>query len=105
MVQGVKREIILSAGAFQTPQLLELSGIGNEAILNAHGIKPIIHLPGVGENLRKLTHSSDCRFLADGRALKSEDHVCVRSVVEIDPAYETLDMLKDPEVMQKQLEL
>ncbi|KAK6819853.1 hypothetical protein RU639_007156 [Aspergillus parasiticus] len=46
------KEVILAAGAFQTPKLLELSGIGNKAILTRHGITPIIDNPGVGENLQ-----------------------------------------------------
>jgi choline dehydrogenase len=47
-----KREVILSAGPLQSPKLLELSGIGNEAILRKHGIATVHHLPSVGENLR-----------------------------------------------------
>jgi choline dehydrogenase len=43
-------EIILAAGAVQTPQLLELSGIGNPALLAQHGIGLVHALPGVGEN-------------------------------------------------------
>ncbi|GAA6053901.1 hypothetical protein JCM3770_005324 [Rhodotorula araucariae] len=46
------REVILSAGAVQTPQLLELSGVGNPAVLNPLGISTVINLPGVGENLQ-----------------------------------------------------
>ena len=46
------REIILSAGAFQSPQLLLLSGVGTGAELQAHGIKVIHDLPGVGKNLQ-----------------------------------------------------
>ena len=43
-------EIILTAGAIQTPQLLELSGIGDPALLTKHGIGVVHALPGVGEN-------------------------------------------------------
>ncbi|KAI0647274.1 alcohol oxidase [Trametes meyenii] len=48
----VRKEVILSAGTIQTPQLLELSGIGNEAILKNLGIPTLVNLPGVGENLQ-----------------------------------------------------
>ncbi|MFP5399117.1 MAG: GMC family oxidoreductase [Gammaproteobacteria bacterium] len=45
-------EVLLSAGALQSPQLLQLSGIGDPALLREHGI-PVRHaLPGVGENLQ-----------------------------------------------------
>ncbi len=45
-------EVLLCAGALQSPQLLQLSGIGPAALLQRHGI-PVIHeLPGVGENLQ-----------------------------------------------------
>ena len=45
-------EVLLSAGAIQSPQLLQLSGIGPAALLQKHGI-PVVHdLPGVGENLQ-----------------------------------------------------
>ena len=46
------REVILAAGAFNSPQILKLSGIGPEDELRKHGIKPFINLPGVGENLQ-----------------------------------------------------
>jgi choline dehydrogenase len=45
------REVILSAGAVQTPQLLLLSGIGPAAELKAAGVEPVHDLPGVGRNL------------------------------------------------------
>ncbi len=44
------RAVILSAGAVQSPQLLELSGIGDPSVLQAHGISVHHALPGVGEN-------------------------------------------------------
>ena len=46
------REVILSAGAIQSPQLLMLSGIGDAAELCAAGIPLRKHLPGVGKNLQ-----------------------------------------------------
>ena len=46
------REVILCAGSVQSPQLLELSGIGNPEILAAQGIETVHELPGVGENLQ-----------------------------------------------------
>jgi choline dehydrogenase len=45
-------EMILSAGAVGTPQILQLSGIGDAAALNALGIKPVADLKGVGANLQ-----------------------------------------------------
>ena len=45
-------EIILSAGAIGSPQLLMLSGIGDQHDLGQHGIAAIHHLPGVGRNLQ-----------------------------------------------------
>ena len=47
-----KREVILSAGAFASPQLLLLSGVGDREQLNRLGIESKVHLPGVGENLQ-----------------------------------------------------
>lgn len=46
------REVILSAGCIQSSQLLELSGVGNPAILNPLGIATVVDLPNVGEGLR-----------------------------------------------------
>ncbi len=51
-VLTASKEIILSAGAFNTPQILMLSGIGPKDELKAHGIKPVQIMPGVGENLQ-----------------------------------------------------
>ncbi|CZR59982.1 related to alcohol oxidase [Phialocephala subalpina] len=48
---SVRREVILSAGAYRTPQLLLLSGIGSEQTLAPHGIKKIVESPSVGQNL------------------------------------------------------
>jgi choline dehydrogenase len=46
------REVLVCAGAVQSPQLLQLSGIGPASLLQAHGIEVIEDLPGVGANLQ-----------------------------------------------------
>jgi choline dehydrogenase len=45
-------EVILAGGAFNSPQLLQLSGIGNAEHLRSVGVDPVHDLPGVGENLQ-----------------------------------------------------
>lgn len=45
-------KVILCGGAFNSPQLLQLSGIGDEKLLNRVGVNVVKHLPGVGENLQ-----------------------------------------------------
>ncbi|KAJ7157342.1 hypothetical protein C8R46DRAFT_1114199 [Mycena filopes] len=73
-----RHEVILSAGVFQSPQLLMLSGIGNSTELSAFGIETVVDLPGVGKNLQdhdevaivwKMKNDyklfSGCTFLSD----------------------------------------
>ena len=45
-------EVVLCGGAINTPQLLQLSGIGPAAVLRDAGVSPVVDLPGVGENLQ-----------------------------------------------------
>lgn len=82
---SVRKEVILSAGSFQSPQLLELSGIGNPEILNTHGIKTLINLPEVGENL--------------------QDHTMVFTIAEVDETMDTMELLLDPQQQRKHAEL
>ncbi|HTP62745.1 MAG TPA: GMC family oxidoreductase N-terminal domain-containing protein [Burkholderiales bacterium] len=51
-IATAKAEVVVSAGALQSPQLLMLSGIGDGEALGGFGIPVIHHLPGVGRNLR-----------------------------------------------------
>ncbi|HEX2528030.1 MAG TPA: GMC family oxidoreductase [Geminicoccus sp.] len=52
LVARASREVVLSGGAFNTPQLLMLSGIGARTDLEKHGIDVRVDLPGVGRNLQ-----------------------------------------------------
>lgn len=71
-----RREVILSAGALQSPQLLQLSGIGPTALLQRFGI-PVVHpLPGVGENL--------------------QDHLQARVIFRCTKRITTNDVLRSP---------
>uniref|UniRef100_A0A2A4K3J0 Glucose-methanol-choline oxidoreductase N-terminal domain-containing protein n=1 Tax=Heliothis virescens TaxID=7102 RepID=A0A2A4K3J0_HELVI len=59
------KEVILSAGAIQSPQLLMLSGIGDAEHLKELGIYPIVNLPGVGQNLQDHVAMGGHSFLFD----------------------------------------
>ena len=48
----VRREVIVSAGTVNSPQVLQLSGIGELALLKKYSIDPLVELPGVGQNLQ-----------------------------------------------------
>jgi choline dehydrogenase-like flavoprotein len=59
-----QKEVILSAGAIKSPQLLELSGIGRKDVLDRLGIDVKIDLPGVGENVQEHTSSGNLSNIA-----------------------------------------
>ncbi|PLB48624.1 alcohol oxidase [Aspergillus steynii IBT 23096] len=79
------REVILSCGTYKSPQLLELSGIGNPSILESAGIKCAVPLPGVGESL--------------------QDHVLSATTYELKEGTVSFDSLRKPEVLQQHLDL
>jgi choline dehydrogenase len=60
------REVVLSAGAIGSPQILQLSGVGPAELLRQHGIDVVLDAPGVGANL--------------------QDHLQIRAVYKIDGA-------------------
>lgn len=67
------REVILCGGAFNTPQLLMLSGIGSEPDLRRQGIPVRVDLPGVGGNLQDRYEISVVNRLEDPRYWSSPD--------------------------------
>jgi len=74
------KEIIVSCGALQTPQILELSGIGDPDVLKAAGVECKVVNKGVGANF--------------------QDHALTAVVWELKPGNPTLDAIHDPQVMQ-----
>ncbi|WP_413460506.1 GMC family oxidoreductase [Herbaspirillum huttiense] len=70
----VRREVLLCAGAIQSPQLLQLSGIGPAALLQEFGIDPVHISEGVGENL--------------------QDHLQVRLMYEVTKPITTNDAMR-----------
>lgn len=71
-----RREVLLSAGALQSPQLLQLSGIGPGSLLHEHGIVVVADRPGVGENL--------------------QDHLALRLIYKCTKPITTNDDLRNP---------
>lgn len=49
---AARREVVVSGGAFGTPQLLQLSGVGRPEDIRPHGVEMVHELPGVGQNLQ-----------------------------------------------------
>ncbi|KGO43644.1 Glucose-methanol-choline oxidoreductase [Penicillium expansum] len=80
-----KKEVILCAGSLNSPQLLELSGIGSADLLQTHDIPVIIDNPAVGENLQDHSIASINFEIADGQV--------------------SGDILRDPNVVQALIKL
>ncbi|KAJ5205697.1 Glucose-methanol-choline oxidoreductase [Penicillium cf. griseofulvum] len=80
-----KKEIVLCAGSLNSPQLLELSGIGRADLLQAHGIPVIIDNPAVGENLQDHAITSINFEVADGQVSGDilRDPNVVRALVKL----------------------
>lgn len=81
---AAKREVILCAGTFGSPQILELSGIGRPEACQAQRIESVVELPGVGENL--------------------QDHIMCAISHEVHDSVPTVDSFRDPAVLQAAVE-
>ncbi|GAB0137299.1 hypothetical protein EsDP_00005571 [Epichloe bromicola] len=78
-VVSVRREVVVSAGTVKSPQILEMSGIGNPKVLEPAGIPVKVASPMVGENL--------------------QDHIMVVMVFEVDPSLSNPDDLLTDEAI------
>lgn len=73
------KEVILSAGAIQSPKLLMLSGIGRGEELQRHGI-PLLHeLPGVGQNLQDHAEVGTIAYCHGKYGYYGQDNASIRS--------------------------
>ncbi|KAI0316393.1 GMC oxidoreductase [Amylostereum chailletii] len=82
-----KAEVILCAGAIKSPQLLEISGIGNATLLSSIGVEPKVDLPSVGENVQEHT------FIGMSWELKEPEK------------FKTVDPLREDGVAERELQL
>ncbi|KAH9897275.1 GMC oxidoreductase [Xylariomycetidae sp. FL2044] len=105
VVLEARREVILSAGALRSPPILEMSGVGNPAILERFNITVKVDLPGVGENFQEqpiatvaaLSSYEESGFLpyatfADAEALFGQQLPAVAAAVEANIAGWASDM-------------
>ena len=81
---NASKEIVLCAGAFGSPRLLELSGIGSSKLLQKHDIEVVLDNPSVGENL--------------------QDHCMTGVSFEVVDGFPTLDSFRDPAVLGAAIE-
>lgn len=68
------REVVLSAGSIGSVQVLELSGIGDAALLRERGVTPVHHLPGVGANLQDHLQIRSVYTVHNARTLNTLAH-------------------------------
>jgi choline dehydrogenase-like flavoprotein len=73
-VANARGEVILSAGAVGSPQLLQLSGIGPADHLASHGIAPLLDQPGVGANLQDHLQQRAIYRISGGKTLNTTYH-------------------------------
>jgi glucose 1-dehydrogenase (FAD, quinone) len=78
------KEVILSAGAVQSPQILMLSGVGPKAHLEEHEIEVIHDLPGVGENLQDHIASGGGSYLIQNPISNDSLSLIVPKLMQVD---------------------
>lgn len=89
---GARREIILSAGGFNTPKLLMLSGIGDGAQLRGFGIPVHVHSPNVGQNVMDHVLHGGCLYEAPEPFVYNNSAANVSGYYKTDPSFELPDV-------------
>lgn len=84
--------VVLSAGAFGSPAILERSGIGSKVVLDAVGVKQLVDLPGVGENYQGNPSSLRANNWPSAD-LHSSDHTAILVPFLASPESSTLDSI------------
>ncbi|KAI9439676.1 alcohol oxidase [Lactarius indigo] len=85
----VNKTVVLSAGAVLSPQVLELSGIGDPDVLRKADVEVVVDLPGVGNNIQEHVNSAVSQKVKE----------------EFEESYMSFDCLRNPDELQKQTEL
>ncbi|GAC73024.1 glucose dehydrogenase [Moesziomyces antarcticus T-34] len=89
-----RREVILSAGAIGSPQILQLSGFGCKELLAKNNVTLVKELPGVGQNLQDHLSGSVSYSPAEGLVMPSETNLTKKaSFVDSSVAYVTLEKM------------
>ena len=98
-------DVPLFRSALKSPQLLEMSGIGNPVHLKALGIEPIIGLPAVGENVQDHVYAGE--YISRNMCVAEADSLIIAISYELKPQENltTFDMLQDPEFAKEQARL
>lgn len=78
------KEVLLSAGSIQSPQILMLSGVGPQKHLKEHEIQVIHHSPGVGENLQDHIASGGGSYLISNPVSNESLSIIVPKVMQVD---------------------
>ncbi|KAL1704681.1 hypothetical protein EV121DRAFT_291132 [Schizophyllum commune] len=113
-----KKEVIVAAGVFQTPQLLMLSGIGDERELAKFGIDTVVHARGVGQNLQdhdevstswlfknNYTLLNGCTYGSDPATdpcladyIATHENVYGLGIINLHMPYKSDESLEDPDI-------
>lgn len=77
-----RKEVIIAAGTIHTPQILQASGVGPKAVLDAANVTVVVDLPGVGQNFQDHPLPTSLRFTCKPRLSRLYDIADISYVVD-----------------------